>query len=88
MSRSDKVCCTNSCAVKYIYARKHNFDTPLDSYNKMIGESVEYNEPNPISAFKSERQEVKIKNNSGIDVDEIQQKIIKYSTNLKNIKNG
>ncbi len=41
LTRSDRLTCGNSCSVKLIYSRTHNFQTPLENYLKFIEENIE-----------------------------------------------
>lgn len=79
LTRSDKLTCSNACAVKLIYARNHNFQTPFEAYlsyieteeNTLISEGMNNN------IVESKKN---IKNDSELD-----EKLKKYNLKLKTI---
>lgn len=78
MTRSDKTTCSNTCSVKLIYARNHNFNSPFETFIKNIG----IGENKGISENFETLKLSKIENNTLSDLEE---KIKKYSMKLKTI---
>ncbi|HWY11822.1 MAG TPA: hypothetical protein VN026_10880 [Bacteroidia bacterium] len=90
LTRSDKSCCSNTCAVKLIYAKKHNYETPLESYLRLInGVGLDSLEPDILEQeikIKQEPEKIRIGNNNMTEIDE---KLKKYSKkNLNQLENG
>ena len=87
LTRSDKQTCSNNCAVKLLYCRKHNYETPLETYLKMLSEAEDTEDGQAIEpVIKKEISRTTKKNI--INDSELDEKINKYSIHLKQLKHG
>lgn len=78
MTRSDKTTCSNTCSVKLIYARNHNFNSPFESFIR----SIDIQENKGIGEDLKTLKLSKIENNT---LNDLEEKIKKYSNKLKTI---
>lgn len=78
MTRSDKTTCSNTCSVKLIYARNHNFISPFETFIRNIDAQENKGIGEDLKILKLS----KIENNTLFDLEE---KIKKYSNKLKTI---
>jgi len=77
LTRSDKLTCSNSCSVKLIYARNHNFQTPYQTFIK--------NNFSATDELINENLEIINNRSNNKTIEELDEKIKKYSIKLKTI---